>query len=217
MLPKRFRGLADELVKFGTVGLINTGLDYLVLNLLLAIGPLKAKVVATIIATTASYLMNRKWTFGNRSRTGIRREYALFFGLNLVGMVIQLAVLGVAKYGLGFHEHGGGDDRLALNIANAIGIGVAMVFRFWAYRTFVFKAPELEPAETAETVQSEVSADVIADVEAIEVALSDVALTELHAVAAPAQRSAVDAEFDELTAELDAELEARDERARIVD
>jgi putative flippase GtrA len=198
MLPKRFRGLADELVKFGTVGLINTGLDYLVLNLLLAIGPLKAKVVATVVATTASYLMNRRWTFGQRARTGVRREYALFFGLNLVGMAIQLAVLGVAKYGLGFHEHGGGDDRLALNIANAIGIGVAMVFRFWAYRTFVFKAPE-----TTET-----------EIEAIEVAFTDVALTELHT---PAQRSAIDAEFDELTADLDAELEARDAQARIVD
>jgi len=188
MLPQRFRGLADELVKFGTVGLINTGLDYLVLNLLLAIGPLKAKVVATIVATTASYLMNRKWTFGERARTGVRREYALFFGLNLVGMVIQLAVLGVAKYGLGFDEHGGGDDRLALNIANAIGIGVAMVFRFWAYRTFVFTAPE-----TTET-----------EVEAIEVALTDVALTELHP--APAQRTAVDVELEKL---VDDELDAR--------
>jgi len=196
MLPRRFRGLADELVKFGTVGLINTGLDYLVLNLLLAIGPLKAKVVATVVATTASYLMNRKWTFGDRARTGVRREYALFFGLNLVGMVIQLAVLGVAKYGLGFDEHGGGDDRLALNIANAIGIGVAMVFRFWAYRTFVFTAPE-----TAET-----------EIEAIEVALTDVALTDLHPT--PAQRSAVDVELEALVddarlEELDAELEAR--------
>jgi putative flippase GtrA len=205
MLPRRFRGLADELVKFGTVGLINTGLDYLVLNLLLAIGPLKAKVVATIVATTASYLMNRKWTFGDRARTGVRREYALFFGLNLVGMIIQLAVLGVAKYGLGFDEHGGGGDRLALNIANAIGIGVAMVFRFWAYRTFVFTAPETATAETAE-------AEVIADIEAIEVALTDVALTDLHAT--PAQRSAVDVELEALVddarlEDLDAELEAR--------
>jgi putative flippase GtrA len=199
MLPQRFRGLADELVKFGTVGLINTGLDYLVLNLLLAIGPLKAKVVATVVATTASYLMNRKWTFGDRGRTGVRREYALFFGLNLVGMIIQLAVLGVAKYGLGFDEHGGGDDRLALNIANAIGIGVAMVFRFWAYRTFVFTAPE-----TAET-----------EIEAIEVALTDVALTDLHAT--PAQRSAVDVELDAL---VDVELEAlvdEEREARMVD
>jgi putative flippase GtrA len=191
MLPQRFRGLADELVKFGTVGLINTGLDYLVLNLLLAIGPLKAKVVATVVATTASYLMNRKWTFGDRARTGVRREYALFFGLNLVGMVIQLAVLGVAKYGLGFDEHGGGDDRLALNIANAIGIGVAMVFRFWAYRTFVFTAPE-----TPET-----------EVEAIEVALTDVALTDLHAT--PAQRDPVDAELEALVDDARVDLDAR--------
>jgi putative flippase GtrA len=137
-VPKRFRGIVTEMAKFGAVGLVNTVLDYAVLNLLLSAGPLKAKVASTVVATTASYLMNRHWTFNTRDRAGLRREYTLFFALNLVGLVIQLTVLGAAKYGLGFTEHGGGDDRLALNLFNALGIGVAMVFRFWAYRTFVF-------------------------------------------------------------------------------
>ena len=127
------------MAKFGAVGVVNTILDYAVLNALLSIGPLKAKVASTIVATTASYFMNRHWTFNTRDRAGLRREYVMFFALNLIGMIIQLAVLGVAKYGLGFTEHGGGDDRLALNLFNALGIAVAMVFRFWAYRAFVFK------------------------------------------------------------------------------
>ncbi len=138
LVPQRFHGVVSEVAKFGAVGLVNTILDYAVLNLLLSIGPLKAKVASTIVATTASYVMNRQWTFNNRDRAGVRREYVLFFALNLAGLAIQLAVLGVAKYGLGFTEHGGGDDRLALNLFNALGIAVAMVFRFWTYRTFVF-------------------------------------------------------------------------------
>jgi len=162
-------------------------LDFIVYNLLLGIGPLKSKVVATIIATTASYVMNRQWTFGNRGRAGVRREYVLFFGLNLVGLMIQLGVLGTAKYGLGFSEHGTTSDWIALNVANAFGVGIAMVFRFWAYRQFVFTAPE-----TA-----------VSEVEAVEVALTDIALTELHA--APVQRQPTD-DFDELTAPLEAEL-----------
>jgi putative flippase GtrA len=172
-VPERFRGVTSELVKFGAVGLVNTVLDYAVLNLLLSVGPLKAKVASTIVATTASYVMNRQWTFTRRDRTGLRREYSLFFALNLVGLAIQLAVLGAAKYGLGFTEHGGGDDRLALNLFNALGIGVAMVFRFWAYRAFVFTSTPV----TADTVDASAEmAEFEADLAAVEVALTDVAV-----------------------------------------
>jgi putative flippase GtrA len=162
-VPERLHKVFGELWKFGAVGVVNTILDYAVLNLLLTIGPLKAKVVATVVATTASYFMNRHWTFTSRDRSGLRREYVLFFALNLVGLVIQLSVLGAAKYGLGFTEHGGGGDRLALNIANAFGIAIAMVFRFWAYRTFVFRvAPQTD--------------ELTADIAAAEVALTDFAV-----------------------------------------
>lgn len=183
LVPQRFHGVVSEVAKFGAVGLVNTVLDYAVLNLLLSMGPLKAKVASTIVATTASYVMNRQWTFNNRDRAGVRREYVLFFALNLAGLAIQLAVLGVAKYGLGFTEHGGGDDRLALNLFNALGIAVAMVFRFWAYRTFVFK-PTDEIAASASADAAELSA-LDAEIAAVEVALTDVA-------AAPTPRHTTD-------------------------
>ena len=188
LIPQRFHSFVGEVAKFGAVGLVNTVLDYAVLNLLLSIGPLKAKVASTVVATTASYFMNRHWTFNNRDRAGLRREYVMFFALNLVGMMIQLAVLGVAKYGLGFTEHGGGDDRLALNLFNALGIAVAMVFRFWAYRVFVFKPTTdqpatVEPTPTPVPAVAEpvaVAADELeefeADLAAVEVALTDVAV-----------------------------------------
>jgi putative flippase GtrA len=186
LVPQRFHGIVTEVAKFGAVGLVNTVLDYAVLNLLLSIGPLKAKVASTVVATTASYIMNRQWTFSRRDRAGLRREYVLFFALNLAGLAIQLAVLAVAKYGMGFTEHGGGDDRLALNLFNALGIAVAMVFRFWAYRTFVFQttepatpAPGVAAAEVAQLSELDV------DIAAVEVALTDVA-------AAPGPRHTAD-------------------------
>ena len=185
--------MVTEVAKFGAVGLVNTVLDYAVLNLLLSIGPLKAKVASTVVATTASYIMNRQWTYSQRDRAGVRREYVLFFALNLAGLAIQLAVLAVAKYGLGFTEHGGGDDRLALNLFNALGIAVAMVFRFWAYRTFVFKSAEatavteapVSPAPVAASAAGVATSEVAelseldVDLAAVEVALTDVAAAPL--------------------------------------
>ena len=178
---------------FAVVGVINTIVDFAILNILLFIGPLKAKIVATVIATTGSYLMNRYWTYARRERTSPRREYVLFFVLNLIGLAIQLAVLGLAKYGLGYSEDGSMADRIAFNIANIFGTGLGMVFRFWSYRTFVFKASapvEPVPVEPA-------------PVELVPVAVE---------MAAPSQRTAgqpkaVEDEFAELTATLEAELD----------
>lgn len=156
-VPQRWRPLAKEIAKFGAVGGINTVIDFAVFNLLMVLGlpALKSNVVSTVVATTSSYAMNRKWTYADRARTAVRREYTLFFAFNLVGMAIQLAVLGVVKYGFGAAE---GDNWLLLNAAKAFAIGVAMVFRFWAYRTFVF-APPAPPTEPA--------ADVLTDSDAL--------------------------------------------------
>src|SRR5690242_9126093 len=107
-------------------------------------GPVKAQVVATIVATTVSYFLNRHWTFRGHSRAGLHREYLLFFVLNGVGLAITAAIVGLAKYG--FDRH----DQLALNIVRLFAIAVATLFRFWSYRRWVFfeaVAPEVATAE----------------------------------------------------------------------
>jgi putative flippase GtrA len=152
-LPDRWRRLTHELAKFGTIGVINLFVNFAVFNLLfltvLRGGELKAKAVAAIVATTSAYFMNRHWTYRDRPKSTLRREYSLFFFFNLVGMVIEVAVVGVAKYGL--HQ----TSILALNISTAIGIGLGTLFRFWSYRTHVFKTEFGTPAGSGSTGQSE--------------------------------------------------------------
>ncbi len=106
-------------------------------NLLLQIGPLKANVIATVVATTSSYFMNRHWTYRNLPQSSLRREYVLFFALNIVGLLIESVFLFGARYGLHFNEH---TDIIAFNIAKFAGLGLGTVFRFWSYRRFVFGA-----------------------------------------------------------------------------
>jgi hypothetical protein len=93
-----------------------------------------------VVTTTLSYLANRHWTYKHRPKTALRREYTLFFAFNLAGMVIQSGVVGLGKYGVGLDES---TDRIAFNLATCIGIGLATAFRFWAYRTLVFKPAEV--------------------------------------------------------------------------
>jgi putative flippase GtrA len=97
----------------------------------------KAKAIATIVAATSAYFMNRHWTYRNRPKSSLRREYTLFFAFNLVGLFIEVGAVSVAKYWL--HR----TDLLVLNVFSLLGIALGTLFRFWAYRTHVFK---LEPA-----------------------------------------------------------------------
>jgi putative flippase GtrA len=136
--------LTREVAKFGTIGVVNLFVNIGVANLLwltvLRDGEVKAKAIATVVATTSAYFMNRHWTYRDRPKSTLHREYALFFVFNLVGLVIETAVLYLAKYGLHLTH------ILALNVFAAIGIAIGTIFRFWAYRTHVFK-PHAEPVE----------------------------------------------------------------------
>ena len=58
----------------------------------------------------------------------------MFAVVNAIGMVIAVVPLGFTWYILGLR------DPISYNLStNVIGIGLAMIFRFYAYRTWVFK------------------------------------------------------------------------------
>jgi putative flippase GtrA len=129
-------------VKFGVVGGVGYVVDVGAFNLLRYAGgegplydkPLTAKALSVTLATLVTYLGNRHWTWRHRERTDFRREYALFFVLNAIGLAISLMCLFISHYVLDL------TSALADNIsANVIGLVLGTTFRFWSYRTYVFK------------------------------------------------------------------------------
>ena len=132
-----------ELLKFGVVGAFGVVIDVGLSNLLLSAmphKPLTAKGISTCVAITFNYIGNRHWTFRHRSRSQVHREYAAFFAISIVGLLMTLGVVAFTRYVLGF------EGRLAFNIsANVVGLALSTAFRFWAYRTYVF--PVMEEGE----------------------------------------------------------------------
>ena len=147
----RVAHLRHEVAKFGSVGLAAFVIDAGLFNYLvtpegsLHKHPLTAKAVSTAVAATFAYFANRHWTWRHRSRTGLGREYVLFFVVNLIGLGIADSCLAISEYGL--HQH----SSLAKNIsANVIGLVLATSFRWWAYRRWVFiEVDEPERSEEA--------------------------------------------------------------------
>ncbi|MGC4809334.1 GtrA family protein [Micromonospora sp. DT228] len=157
LLPERWQKFIHEALKFGIVGGINTVINYAVFNALALTvfvnGQLKATVIATVVATITSYFMNRHWTYRDRPKSAMRREYVLFFLFNGAGLIIELGAVAAAKYGLGVH------GLLALNVAKTAGVLLATLFRFWSYRTFVFQPVTDDDAAKTEPTWHDIPRD----------------------------------------------------------
>jgi putative flippase GtrA len=145
----RWRSLTAELAKFGTIGVVAYIVDVGSFNLLVYAGgsgplndkPLTAKTLSTLLAMVVAYLGNRQWTFASRGRYGVLRETALFVAANAAALVITLLPLALSRYALDLR------GPLADNVAaNLVGVALGTIFRFWAYRTFVFPAPPSNPS-----------------------------------------------------------------------
>jgi putative flippase GtrA len=137
MLYGKSRQLIYELAKFGLVGglaVLIADIGTNVLHFQVGLGPLVSNAIATLVATAVSYAGNRYWTFRHRQGTSVSREGILFFVLNGIGLAIQLACLGFSTYALGL------TGRLSYNVSLVIGIGLATLFRYGAYKIWVWPA-----------------------------------------------------------------------------
>lgn len=146
-LRSSFGVLYREIAKFGVVGAVAFVVDTGVFNLLragiiggdhgLAEKPLTAKTVSVFLATIVAWAGNRWWTFRHRKTASRQREFVLFLAMNVGGLLISLACLAFSHYVLGLRS------TLADNIAgNGVGLVLGTLFRFWAYKSFVFTSPE---------------------------------------------------------------------------
>jgi putative flippase GtrA len=138
--------LVREVAKFGTVGVAGIFVNLGVFNLVRHVSDLpvvRASIIATVVAIAFNYVGFRYWTYRDRDKSGRTKELTLFLFFSAIGLVIENGVLYLATYEFGW------DSPLQSNIFKFVGIGVATLFRFWSYRTWVFRAL---PAQEAESI-----------------------------------------------------------------
>jgi len=141
-LDRRFRHLVPEGAKFAIVGLagvaiVLAGTD--VLRYGAGLGRYASVSIATVAALIPNFAGNRYWTFRCRQRREARREGALFLALNGAGLLLQYACIVLAQVIPGMA------GRFWYTAANLLGIGLGAIFRFAAYRRWVWHAPVALP------------------------------------------------------------------------
>ncbi|WP_203712145.1 GtrA family protein [Asanoa siamensis] len=111
--------------------------------------PVTALTVATIIAAFVSYALNREWTFRTRGGRRAHHELALYIVINGVGIALNSAPLYLARYAFALQTPH--ISRTAQEISDFLwgmifGTLLAMVFRLWAYRKWVFPQADARPS-----------------------------------------------------------------------
>jgi putative flippase GtrA len=141
-----------ELLKFAVVGgttfVIDTAIFLVLKSTVLEAKPVTAKVIGTTVATVVSYVLNREWSFRTRGGRANHHEAMLFFLISAIGVVVTSVPLWVSRYGL--HLETPQVSRVTQEVADlvsaqVIGTLLAMAFRWWAFRRFVFPHEDARP------------------------------------------------------------------------
>lgn len=117
--------------KFGVVGIVNTGIDFVLFTLLFYQGGwplLAANTTSYLVALTNSYLLNKCWTFGDssRGREALARG-GLFIGLNLVGLGLGNLTIWSLSY------------VLPVLAAKAISVAIYFCWNYFSSSRFVYR------------------------------------------------------------------------------
>ncbi|RDI50994.1 putative flippase GtrA [Nocardia mexicana] len=154
-LPETYRAKLvqhQELMKFAVVGAItwfvDTGVVYALKLTVLQDKPLTARAFGVLIATIVSYILNREWSFNTRGGRQRHHEAALFFAVSALAIGVTLIPQAISLYLFDIRvPHVSAPTQAVANFVTGqiLGVVLAMGFRFWALRRFVFP-DDLRPA-----------------------------------------------------------------------
>ena len=135
-----------QLGKFGAIGILNTAIDFAVLNILSRASGITAGLVlggvnmpGFIIAVVNSYFWNKLWVFRDRQQgESLLRDFPRFFAVTLIGVLINSGLIIALTTYTPFLS--GIPAGTRLNIAKAAATLVTLCWNFIGYKLIVFRA-----------------------------------------------------------------------------
>jgi putative flippase GtrA len=152
-MGERWQRFAGEVSRFLAVGLVATIVAIVLFNLLVHgfntadVAPLNSQpelayVLANGVGMVISYNGTKQWAFRQRESRHPDGGVTAFVAINLATMLIPIACLAISRNALGL------DDPVSDNVsANVVGLLLANAARFFLFRRFVFRRPELPQDE----------------------------------------------------------------------
>lgn len=140
-LRARWKTQYRQIMRFGLIGGVNTGLDLLALNALLLLLPtnrswliLVYNVLAYSFGAFNSFLLNKYWTFHNKQSMNWR-EFIRFALITLFGMVVNTALVWAIRM---FPHPFVQNMILWTNISKILAITISAFISYLGMRLWVF-------------------------------------------------------------------------------
>lgn len=136
----------QQAVKFILVGILNTGIDLVVLNLLIFVSGISAglgysifKGISFAVAVVNSYFLNKYWTFQKNVNVNREagKEFISFFVASVIGFTINVGVASLVVNFIG--PQLGIGSKIWANVGAIIATLTAMFWNFFAYKFIIFK------------------------------------------------------------------------------
>jgi len=128
------RDAGSQLFRLAVIGVINTVNYFVIFNILRAVDVslFWSVTIAFAAATLASYILNRRWTFGLRGSSGSIRETAEFYFVNVVAWGATILIV------TGADRLFGPLGIIGENVASVVAALIILVPKFASYRDVVF-------------------------------------------------------------------------------
>lgn len=149
------KALNVESIRFASIGVINTFIDFTILNILVSgvgIKPIPANVISASVAMSFSYFANRTFVFKSRSKN-YHSQMVKFIAGTLFGLYV-LQTLIIYEFTEGWMWPGSaavklaggmglGDDLsrefIITNAAKVVATAVTLIWNYFYYKKVVFK------------------------------------------------------------------------------
>jgi len=145
------RRVVLQFSRFLVVGILNTAVDLVVLNLETMLSGVRdgagyavQKGISFSVAVAFSYLLNKRWTFKDVSRTGHTKKFSLFAVVSTLGALINVCTATVVvTYVKPIVNPAAGSailtDQLWVNIGALCGTAAGFLWNFLGYKFLVFR------------------------------------------------------------------------------
>jgi len=144
--------LADQRVRFIIAGMLNTGLDFVLLNCLILLAgfpTLAANIVSVTVGITISYFLNHFFVFRYQRPVSVKRFLEFFAVTGFSSLLLQSGVIWLFEVmfdttfgrSLLFVGTTAEKEFIAINVAKATAVLLGLVWNFTMYKLVVFKQP----------------------------------------------------------------------------
>ena len=136
-----------ELIRFALVGgasfVVTLAITYALKFTVLSTHPVTALIIGSLIATIFSYVANREWAFHTRGGRERTHEAALFFLISGIALGLNALPQWLSRYALHLQVPRVslfGQEAADFVSGMIIGTLLGTLFRWWAFRKWVFPA-----------------------------------------------------------------------------